>query len=1164
MRARVSLLVFFILSAILAFGQNALAGITATPVGFTAALNADQQTTRDVILSNSSDREVPFAVKFRKVDRDQQQRGPRRDEPGHVFRQIDVGVGTFGGMAWDGSIMWGSSYGSNVVVGVDPADDQVVARFNAAGNPLSMAFDGENLWTTTWAGTRITVFDRRGNNVGAFDLGFGQHGGMATDDNGHILVNCINENSIHVINIEGHEDVAQFSYEGAMGNADVWGIEWVAAHPDGQLWGTSQRHVWEVYVDEDWNCHAVQDFAIQAENQHTEVAHDGENLWHGMWGSNIWYVVDDGVTEVYWLDVAPKEGVIAANDETELQFTFNSTGMENGLYEFYVDIEFPQDATYDVRMSAVLSVGNAVSSMHGVVTDAETGAPLEGVTATLDTYIIERPTDNHGAYEFTDLPLTTYVVTFTAPGYLPTSEQLNLDRNGAELNVGLLHGECNLSDARIGMELSPETETQVEFSITNGGNGALTYSSSRILPGDANAAPWELRRNINIGNMTGDDRVEGVAFDGNDFYFSGAAGNAPNTIYVVNRAGERTRNFNQLGGSRYGHKDLEYDGQTFWGAGDTTVWGFNSDGERVASFRGPANPTNNIAFDTEDNGLWLSGITSDIFEYDLGGHALGHQLSRKGLRIYGLAYWPDDPDGYNLYIMNLPAGGGMYIHKMNTANGDTMLAYQLTDSSNVGPAGMFITSTYDIYSWVLMTIQNVLPANGGDRLHIYQLDARRDWFSIRPTEGVIAAGSSQDFTLSLSAISLPLGHFEGIVIFNHDGRGGETRLPITLDVVNGPVQSARNLHLEMGWNLVSTNLQPDAPAFGELTRPLVDAGILRFVKDGQGHFMMVGGNNFNNLPDWNVAEGYMIKVTEPATLHLEGMTVMRDDTIHLQDGWQIVSYYPRQAVNTAVALAGIADQLQVAKDGSGNFYLPSYNYENIGEMHEGSGYQLKLNGAMDLVYELRGQRAASVSYASTRTNSGKYPIHPVTSSNMSVLVEASGYSGEIGIYADGMLVGTGLLDRGRAGVAVWGDDPTTSEVDGAVPGDALLVKIWDERGERVLPVSAVAGVPVYVADSFSVLKAEASVRPVSFGLAEVYPNPFNDRTMAAFSLANAGTIRLALFDLNGRLVQDLVYGRFEAGTHSVTISAGDLSSGVYLLRLEAGSMAQTRKLMLVR
>jgi hypothetical protein len=59
-------------------------------------------------------------------------------------------------------------------------------------------------------------------------------------------------------------------------------------------------------------------------------------------------------------------------------------------------------------------------------------------------------------------------------------------------------------------------------------------------------------------------------------------------------------------------------------------------------------------------------------------------------------------------------------------------------------------------------------------------------------------------------------------------------------------------------------------------------------------------------------------------------------------------------------------------------------------------------------------------------------------------------------------------------------------------------------------------------------------------------------------------VTLKVYDLLGRVVEILVDERQNAGIHSVNFDAGNLPSGVYFYRLQAGAYRETKKLLLIK
>lgn len=93
---------------------------------------------------------------------------------------------------------------------------------------------------------------------------------------------------------------------------------------------------------------------------------------------------------------------------------------------------------------------------------------------------------------------------------------------------------------------------------------------------------------------------------------------------------------------------------------------------------------------------------------------------------------------------------------------------------------------------------------------------------------------------------------------------------------------------------------------------------------------------------------------------------------------------------------------------------------------------------------------------------------------------------------------------------------------------------------------------------------ELGATPDNFTLAQNYPNPFNPTTVISYQLPVSSEVRLKVYDMLGRQVAELVNGQVAAGRHTINFDASNLSSGVYLYRLQAGRQIMTRKLTILK
>lgn len=88
--------------------------------------------------------------------------------------------------------------------------------------------------------------------------------------------------------------------------------------------------------------------------------------------------------------------------------------------------------------------------------------------------------------------------------------------------------------------------------------------------------------------------------------------------------------------------------------------------------------------------------------------------------------------------------------------------------------------------------------------------------------------------------------------------------------------------------------------------------------------------------------------------------------------------------------------------------------------------------------------------------------------------------------------------------------------------------------------------------------------PSTFELKQNYPNPFNPLTNIEYSIPEKSKIKLAVYNVIGKEVAVLVDGIREAGSYRVKFDAHNLSSGIYMYRLEANNVILSRKMIIIK
>ncbi len=97
-----------------------------------------------------------------------------------------------------------------------------------------------------------------------------------------------------------------------------------------------------------------------------------------------------------------------------------------------------------------------------------------------------------------------------------------------------------------------------------------------------------------------------------------------------------------------------------------------------------------------------------------------------------------------------------------------------------------------------------------------------------------------------------------------------------------------------------------------------------------------------------------------------------------------------------------------------------------------------------------------------------------------------------------------------------------------------------------------------------VTKKDANSFPIEFSLSQNYPNPFNPDTRIDFSVSSPGHVKLTVYSILGEEVLPLVDKYLQSGHYTTEFSGSQLPSGVYFYRLTAGSLTETRKLLLMK
>jgi subtilisin family serine protease len=469
-----------------------------------------------------------------------------------------------------------------------------------------------------------------------------------------------------------------------------------------------------------------------------------------------------------------------------------------------------------------------------------------------------------------------------------------------------------------------------------------------------------------------------------------------------------------------------------------------------------------------------------------------------------------------------------------------------------------------------------------------------NWLAVAPLEGSVAAGGQSDIVVTFEPGDLPAkDYIVQLDIASNDPSRPVIAVPLAMQV-QPLVPRHVDLALEPGLNLRSWNVELAEESTATVVSSIIDAveSIQGF--DGGGlTFDPSIPPRFNTLKTMDHYHGYWFRMSQAATLSLDGVGFDHRTPLPLAAGYNLVGYFPESPDSTAHAIESVITNTDVVLgyDGGGLTFDPSIppQFNTLRTLQPGFGYWIRLARPDTLVYpDAPAQGVVAIAPADrgvepdggtvvalAEAPGGPADLTPsrewigVWGANVRIegkLIEAG--TEVKAIDGDGTVCGRCTAHHpGQFGLmAVYGDDPETDVDEGAGVGEIITVLISD-RAFTGVEWSGMGAVIDF--DEVARTTAAADGIPARNDLRQNFPNPFNPTTTIAYDLASGEVVTLAIFDVRGKRVRELVNGAQPPGRYRVDWDGRDergqrVAGGVYFYRLEAGSYTKTRKMVLLK
>ena len=161
---------------------------------------------------------------------------------------------------------------------------------------------------------------------------------------------------------------------------------------------------------------------------------------------------------------------------------------------------------------------------------------------------------------------------------------------------------------------------------------------------------------------------------------------------------------------------------------------------------------------------------------------------------------------------------------------------------------------------------------------------------------------------------------------------------------------SQTINLPSGWSMISTYIEAINPDFESVVSAISDQITIAKNYLGSAYLPEWG---FNGIGDIHLAQGYQIKAKTDCSFSVTGSYLYPQlNPLNLSSGWNIISYLRLDSAPTNLVFSDLNTQnmLVIVKDDNGAAYLPSWDFNGIGDLFPGKGYQVKTNSACQLIY----------------------------------------------------------------------------------------------------------------------------------------------------------------------------------------------------------------------
>jgi large repetitive protein len=419
--------------------------------------------------------------------------------------------------------------------------------------------------------------------------------------------------------------------------------------------------------------------------------------------------------------------------------------------------------------------------------------------------------------------------------------------------------------------------------------------------------------------------------------------------------------------------------------------------------------------------------------------------------------------------------------------------------------------------------------------------------------------------------SIGVGNFEVSYCYLDQVSGCENCCMFMIMV--SPIQGSGHLiNIPANWSIISSYYQPFNPDLYYIFETMINQNSMYIMLNQNGFFWP--SQNINTLGDWNVYDGYKVKMNEPGYIEIYGeMPISK--LLSLNKGINYLPVLCDLALPSSAIFDQIGGHLLFAFDLYNQLiYWPGGMIYTLQQLQPGTGYLVGVLEPVEVVYNCAKDGVSDF----TRTLPKEYNNSPWRYNQtgsihlISLLSDAlkEFNSGDyVGVFnTNDVCVGFAKIDESSSNqlLVAYGNDFVSHDIDGLLESEVMRFKIYLTSSEKMIDVEAVfdQSMPnpysLFVDNGLSAIKEfkllPTGIEPiVNWQTVMIIPNPAKDEFTLVLPGGDFEKGLLKIYRVDGQFVKQESITEVQS-----KVDISKLNSGVFILSIEIDGNTFTKRL----